>query len=71
MILCACRLENQSLQLHDDHIMCVLVWGQDRITRLTDLVNSNLAFLWVIPSQDALEVMASETSNIGMNLVVI
>jgi hypothetical protein len=69
MILCGYRLENQNLQLQDDHIMSVLVWGQDRITRLTDLVNSSLAFLWTIPSQDALEVMASETSNIGVNLM--
>ncbi|XP_021920820.1 probable glutamate--tRNA ligase, mitochondrial isoform X2 [Zootermopsis nevadensis] len=60
------RLENQKLQLQDDHIMSVLVWGEDRITRLTDLVNSNLAFLWIIPSQHALEIVASEANNIGV-----
>jgi hypothetical protein len=61
------RLENQNLQLQDDHIMSVLVWGKDRITNLTDLVNSNLAFLWTVPSLHALEDMASHSSNIGMN----
>lgn len=70
MILCGYRLENQKLQLQDDHIMSVLVWGEDRITRLTDLVNSNLAFLWIIPSQHALEIVASE-ANTGMNLMAV
>lgn len=47
--------------------MSVLRWSQDRITKLTDLVNSNLAFLWVTPSVHTLEDITSHSSNLGMN----
>lgn len=60
------RLENQNLQLQDDHIMSVLVWSQNRITKLTDLVNSNLDFLWIVPSVLALEDTADYSSNISV-----
>ncbi|XP_067014219.2 nondiscriminating glutamyl-tRNA synthetase EARS2, mitochondrial [Anabrus simplex] len=48
------KLENQSLLLQDDHIRSVLLWSQKRIHRLTDLVERNLAFLWVLPSVSSL-----------------
>ncbi|PNF34523.1 hypothetical protein B7P43_G10725 [Cryptotermes secundus] len=60
------RLENHNLLLQDDHIMSVLRWSQDRITKLTDLVNSNLAFLWVTPSVHTLEDITSHSSNLGV-----
>ncbi|KAJ4427268.1 hypothetical protein ANN_24886, partial [Periplaneta americana] len=58
------RLESQRLLLDDDHIMSVLLWSQDRINKLADLVDSNFAFLWIIPSQNTLQNISS--SNIGV-----
>jgi len=50
--------------------MSVLVWSQSRITKLTDLVNSNLDFLWIVPSPHAFKDIADYSSNISMNFTV-
>ncbi|XP_015598994.1 probable glutamate--tRNA ligase, mitochondrial [Cephus cinctus] len=44
------RVKDGSLQLNEDHILSVLKWAQHRISKLSDLVSSDLAFLWVVPS---------------------
>ncbi|KAF4521242.1 hypothetical protein B566_EDAN008443 [Ephemera danica] len=41
-------------QLHPDHVLKVLQWSQSRIDRLKDLVQPNLAFLWLLPRQEIL-----------------
>jgi len=50
--------------------MSVLVWSQSRITKLTDLVNSNLDFLWIVPSLHAFKDIADYSSNLSMNFTV-
>jgi len=42
------------LDLSEDHVKEILTWSQDRINSLQDLVQPNLAFLWVIPSEEAI-----------------
>ncbi|XP_076280884.1 putative glutamate--tRNA ligase, mitochondrial isoform X2 [Lasioglossum baleicum] len=44
------RKADGSLQLDDYHILAVLKWAQNRIYKLSDLVSSDLAFLWIVPS---------------------
>ncbi|KZC09481.1 putative glutamate--tRNA ligase, mitochondrial [Dufourea novaeangliae] len=38
-----------SLQLDEHHILSILKWGCARISKLSDLVSPQLAFLWTIP----------------------
>lgn len=46
------RKNDGTLNLKDDHILTILTWSQQdsRISKLSDLVSENLAFLWVMPS---------------------
>ncbi|KOC63949.1 putative glutamate--tRNA ligase, mitochondrial [Habropoda laboriosa] len=39
-----------SLQLDESHIIYILKWAQDRISKLSDLVSPSLSFLWIIPT---------------------
>ncbi|XP_063977151.1 nondiscriminating glutamyl-tRNA synthetase EARS2, mitochondrial [Diachasmimorpha longicaudata] len=43
------RRNDGSLQLDDHHMITILEWARDRITKLTDLISKDLAFLWVAP----------------------
>ncbi|CAL7943608.1 unnamed protein product [Xylocopa violacea] len=45
------RQTDGSLQLDEHHIISVMKWAQNRISKLSDLVAPNLAFLWVIPTE--------------------
>lgn len=38
------------LELNDEYVEMILRWAVNRIDRLRDLVNNELAFIWVIPS---------------------
>lgn len=44
------RKNDRSLQLDDHHIITTLKWAQNRISTLNDLVNKDLAFLWIVPA---------------------
>nr|XP_023014133.1 probable glutamate--tRNA ligase, mitochondrial [Leptinotarsa decemlineata] len=44
------RVEDGSLKFDDDHIRNVLLWSSERISKLSDLVSEDLAFIWVVPS---------------------
>ncbi|KAK1132135.1 hypothetical protein K0M31_016268 [Melipona bicolor] len=44
------RETNGSLHLDENHIISVLKWAQNRITKLSDLVSSKLHFLWIMPT---------------------
>ncbi|XP_014219827.1 probable glutamate--tRNA ligase, mitochondrial [Copidosoma floridanum] len=44
------RALDDSLNLNPDHIIATLKWAQHRITKLSDLVKSDLKFLWVKPN---------------------
>lgn len=37
------------LQLDEDYIRTILVWLQDRISRLEDLFSKDLEFIWIVP----------------------
>ncbi|XP_051164834.1 probable glutamate--tRNA ligase, mitochondrial isoform X2 [Leptopilina boulardi] len=43
------RKQDGSLKLDDENILSTLKWAKNRITKLTDLVSSDLSFLWIIP----------------------
>lgn len=38
------------LQLDDHHVITTLNWAQNRISMLNDLVQKDLAFLWIVPT---------------------
>ncbi|XP_012278507.1 probable glutamate--tRNA ligase, mitochondrial [Orussus abietinus] len=44
------RASDGSLQLHPDHVIAVLKWASTRISKLSDLVAPDLAFVWVLPT---------------------
>ncbi|XP_011336380.1 probable glutamate--tRNA ligase, mitochondrial isoform X2 [Ooceraea biroi] len=44
------RKNDGSLQLDDYHIITTLNWAQKRITTFNDLVEKDLAFLWIVPT---------------------
>ena len=46
----AFRETNGSLHLDESHIISVLKWAQNRISKLSDLVSSKLHFLWIMPT---------------------
>lgn len=38
------------LNLDEDHILKVLKWTNDRISTLSDLVTTDMAFVWLLPT---------------------
>jgi hypothetical protein len=50
-----CRTSEKNLHVQPQHIRKVLMWSQSRIHRISDLVKSDLAFLWVVPSEETLK----------------
>uniref|UniRef100_A0A0C9PHM4 Nondiscriminating glutamyl-tRNA synthetase EARS2, mitochondrial n=1 Tax=Fopius arisanus TaxID=64838 RepID=A0A0C9PHM4_9HYME len=44
------RRNDGSLQMDEHHMITILQWARNRITKLNDLVSTDLAFLWVNPS---------------------
>ncbi|XP_059490310.1 probable glutamate--tRNA ligase, mitochondrial [Neocloeon triangulifer] len=44
----------KELDLSKEHVRKVVLWSQDRIHALNDLVKPNLAFLWNVPSKEQL-----------------
>ncbi|XP_015118322.1 probable glutamate--tRNA ligase, mitochondrial [Diachasma alloeum] len=44
------RRNDGSLQLDEHHMVTILEWARNRITKLTDLISTDLAFLWVTPT---------------------
>ncbi|XP_043492575.1 probable glutamate--tRNA ligase, mitochondrial [Polistes fuscatus] len=42
--------ENKTFKLDEDHIISTLNWAQNRISKLSDLVTTDLAFIWVMPT---------------------
>lgn len=45
------RQTDESLQLDEHHIISILKWAQNRISKLNDLVSPNLSFLWIVPTK--------------------
>lgn len=43
----------KNLDLDDDHIIKILDWSLDRISNLSELVDGELSFLWVLPSESS------------------
>lgn len=43
------RKTDGSLKLDDENILSTLKWAKNRITKLTDLVSPDMAFLWIVP----------------------
>lgn len=43
------RKTDGSLKLDDENILSTLKWAKNRITKLSDLVEPELAFLWIVP----------------------
>ena len=64
------RKADTSLKLDDDHILSTLKWAKSRITKLTDLVSPDFAFLWVIPgsSQNLKELKHAGTTISNENI---
>ncbi|KAI4498661.1 hypothetical protein M0802_006128 [Mischocyttarus mexicanus] len=42
--------ENATFKLDEDYIISTLNWAQNRINKLSDLVKTDLAFIWIVPS---------------------
>lgn len=57
-----------SLDLSEDHIKSVLLWSQKRISRLSDLVGEKLAFLWLRPNLDHLNI---QTPDVFVDLIML
>lgn len=62
------RLQNTSLDLNEDHIKSALIWSQKRISRLSDLVGNQLAFLWLRPNLDHLNI---QTPDVFVELITL
>ncbi|KAG5893217.1 hypothetical protein JTB14_025621 [Gonioctena quinquepunctata] len=45
------RALDNSLKLDDSYIKHILLWSSKRISKLSDLVHEDLAFIWMIPSK--------------------
>jgi len=59
------KVLNLGLQIDsidDETIEKYLVWGQDRINKLEDIVGEDLIFLWVQPSKDDLNISIEDSS---------
>lgn len=50
------KYAKENLNISEEHVRSVLHWATARITRIEDLVTSKFGFLWILPSQDNLEV---------------
>jgi len=48
--------------IDDETIMRYLVWGQDRINKLGDIVGDDLMFLWVRPCKDDMVISIEEST---------
>jgi len=48
-------LERSSDLLNDERIEKYLIWGQDRICKVSDIASKDLLFLWTFPSQVSYE----------------
>ncbi|KAK0087487.1 hypothetical protein PV325_000928 [Microctonus aethiopoides] len=55
---------NGSLQLDDNHILTILKWAHNRMTRLNDLVDKNLAFLWIMPDIESFDIDPKELESL-------
>ncbi|EFN89978.1 probable glutamate--tRNA ligase, mitochondrial isoform X2 [Harpegnathos saltator] len=67
------RRNDGSLQLDDYHIITTLKWAQNRISMLNDLVKTELAFLWVVPTsapsikQNMIRLLNAELAEMDVN----
>ncbi|XP_026466898.1 probable glutamate--tRNA ligase, mitochondrial [Ctenocephalides felis] len=41
--------ESELLHLDEEHLSSVLIWSQDRVSKLQELLSENLEFLWKLP----------------------
>lgn len=45
--------EVKNLDLNDDHIKAVLKWSMNRISNLSQLVDEQFNFLWILPANSS------------------
>lgn len=55
------RIKNNSLQYDDAYIRNILEWSVPRINKLSDLVSSNLEFVWFLPTDTDINDSEMET----------
>jgi len=45
------------LDLNENHLNEILLWSNQRITNINELINDNYKFIWIKPSESALKSM--------------
>ncbi|CAH2099456.1 unnamed protein product [Euphydryas editha] len=50
------KYSNENLNVSEEHVKSVLLWATSRITRIEELVTPKFAFLWILPSNENIEV---------------
>ncbi|XP_041974219.1 probable glutamate--tRNA ligase, mitochondrial [Aricia agestis] len=62
------KYPHENLNISEDHIRNVLNWATARISRIEELVSSKFGFLWILPSQNNLEINRNVLEKLVNNL---